>query len=83
MVSVVVIAVFNELCPNRDRLIRSTSSDELGAFRGLLPLPCEFTGLEMLHLPLQLGCICNAVVSTVKIGSHIPYERSPSFSAQF
>lgn len=61
-----VITAFNELWLTG----RSTFSDELGVFRGGLSLPCEFTGFEMLHLPLQLGCICNAVVSTVKTGSY-------------
>lgn len=56
---------------------RSTFVDELGVSKGGLPLQCEFAGLEMLHLPLQLGCICNAVVSTVKIALHTPGSGYP------
>jgi len=68
-----VIAVFNEGKKNgEDRLIRGTFGAELalGVFRGGgggggLPLQREFTGLEMLHLALQLGCIGNAVVRAI------------------
>lgn len=54
-----------------------------GCLEGAYHCDVNSRGLKCYTFLLQLGCICNAVVSTVKIGPHAPTSGSPSFSAQF
>lgn len=76
-----VITAFNELWQTgigslAAPLTASAALPEVGS-----PLQCEHGGFEMLHLPSQLGRICNAVASAVKLGPVNP-DR-PLYSATF